>query len=440
MLAFLSGLIQRLRSVPEEQHRHMGHDNGIRKVRSLNNGGLIQASVNIQNQTRHAYVTASVSGNGSFRQQIREVLETCRAALLRADVSCPVVLRQEIFLADVGQIEACRQEIADFYGENIPVTTFVPQTPCNGRAALIEVMAVDESAEGQRRDDRLLVVRHDGVTWVHGAYVKPERSPRTAYDRSYSAFLTMRNMLRRENLKIGDLVRTWLYQGDIVGPEYDTQRYKELNRARTDFFEGVTFANGMTPPEYQGVVYPASTGIGADDSDVVMGFLALDTKRSDVVVVPLENPEQTSAFDYAAVYSPKSPKFARAMAVVVGGTTGVIFVSGTASITGSESRHIDDVQAQTHQTIDNIQALIDRDNMQRHGIPGLGAGLGDMAVVRAYVKRRGDYEAVRAICEERFGPDVPVIYTYADVCRDELLVEIEGIAFPREYLQRTQLI
>ena len=88
----------------------------------------------------------------------------------------------------------------------------------------------------------------------------------------------------------------------------------------------------------------------------------------------------------------------------------------------------DDVQRQTVQTLDNIAALIGEDNFRRHGLPGLGNTLDNLALVRVYVKRQEDYRQARAVCEARLG-ELPTIYAVADICRPELLVEIEGIAF-----------
>ena len=81
-----------------------------------------------------------------------------------------------------------------------------------------------------------------------------------------------------------------------------------------------------------------------------------------------------------------SPKFARAMAVTAG-ETAEIFISGTASITGSDTRFAGDMAEQTRQTLDNIEALISAENFARHGLPGWGATLGDLALARVYVKR-----------------------------------------------------
>ena len=63
-------------------------------------------------------------------------------------------------------------------------------------------------------------------------------------------------------------------------------------------------------------------------------------------------------------------------------------------------------------------------------MPGLGATLESLGSVRVYVKRPEHFEAIRSVCRARLGT-VPAVYTIADVCRPDLLVEIEGIAFSR---------
>jgi len=148
-----------------------------------------------------------------------------------------------------------------------------------------------------------------------------------------------------------------------------------------------------------------------------------------VRLIALENPQQTSAFDYARRFSDKSPKFSRAMAVVIGDYL-TTWISGTASIVNSESVHAGDIERQTHQTIDNIQRLIAAENFERHGVSGAAAELSDLAKIRVYVKHLEDFEKCRAVCRQRLG-DLPTIYAQADVCRSDLLVEIEGVAFSR---------
>ena len=112
------------------------------------------------------------------------------------------------------------------------------------------------------------------------------------------------------------------------------------------------------------------------------------------------------------------------------GQDSIVFVSGTASITHSESRHPGDPVAQTHETLNNIEALISSTNLSRHGLSGFGSTLDGLGAARVYVKRSEDYPAILDVCTSRLG-DLPVVYTLADVCRPELLVEIEGVAYSR---------
>jgi enamine deaminase RidA (YjgF/YER057c/UK114 family) len=115
------------------------------------------------------------------------------------------------------------------------------------------------------------------------------------------------------------------------------------------------------------------------------------------------------------------------MAMTVGDYS-TIWVSGTASIVNSETVFPGDVERQTEQTIDNIQNLISRENCARHGLPTAGAELSDLAKARVYVKHQHDYDICRRVVERRLGT-VPVVFAQADVCRPDLLVEIEGVAF-----------
>jgi len=348
----------------------------------------------------------------------------------------------QFFLADIGMLELVRQQATEVFPQILGAVTFVPQAPASGAVVALELWAVS----GCRTEvpsvicetplpGQVATAEFDEMRWFFGGGFRPEAplqepQPIGAYNRSLSAFERLGTQLKKQRFRLDQVLRTWIYQGHLVLPEGETQRYKELNRARTDFFGETQFLKKYLPPKHQGTVFPASTGIGADDVDVVLGAIALDTKRRDVIVVPLENPHQTSAFDYGSVYSPQSPKFSRAMAVAVADEC-MIFVSGTASITDSESRHNEDPVKQTEQTLDNIAILIEGENLARHGISGFTCGLGNLECVRVYVKRPSELELIRQVCERRL-PEVPTIYTVADVCRPELLVEIEGVALARQ--------
>lgn len=355
-----------------------------------------------------------------YPRQIKNVLEQCRNILEKEDFSDAEVI-SNFFLADISKKELVRQLMEEISIDG-GAATFIPQAPANGSVIAAEIWAIaPKTAETTAKN---------GLRFFFTGDIRPDEPPVGAYSRSLSAFQKMGMRLKQAGFTVEQILRTWIYQGHLVLPEGKTQRYKELNRARTDFFDGTKFLTEHLPAHHRGTVYPASTGIGADDTDVVLAAVAMATDRKDVIVVPLENPHQTSAFDYGAAYSPQSPKFSRAMAVAADGSC-MIFVSGTASITDSESRHPEDPAAQTETTLDNIAALIDRNNLERHGIPlspsSEDSPLASLQCARVYVKRPAELETIQTVCEKRLR-GIPVLYTISDVCRPELLVEIEGIA------------
>ncbi len=397
-------------------------------VRKYSSAGIGYSVVELQD-IRHVYAAAVPRTGRTLQEQAYDALKTLEAVIQEESTRGSIV-HQAVFLSDARMTEPCRQIMRDFYGDELPATTYVPQHPCEGKLLAIEALGVGRGfgeVQIERRSEQLVITRHNGVSWIHLAHVQPETDAPSVYERSLSAFQRMQALLNQAGVHFEQVIRTWLYLSDIVGPEGQTQRYKELNRARTDFYQQFRFARDLVLPSFRGEVYPASTGIGADGRDILMSCIAFATERSDIRAVPLENPRQVSAYQYSAKYGIKSPKFCRAMALSCG-PYATILISGTASITGSETRHIGDPEAQTHETLDNIQALISEENLARHGMPGLGTTLEGIALARVYIKRPEDYPVVRRACERRLG-ELPTIYAIADVCRPDLLVEIEGIAF-----------
>ena len=374
----------------------------------------------------------TVSGNA--RAQIFSAFENLQAALEELDFDG--VVKLDVFLRNIGDKELVRAVMNRIWDDSFtPATTFVAQTPCDDSYDVVLLAVAVNSSNSSVNSTPISVyecgehasfVEYDDVSIGFFGGFTPGEFPIGAYERSFDAFSRMRAEVEGNGFLFPQVFRTWLYQGHIVLEEGETQRYKELNRARSDFFYGTRFLEERLPKEIDlGAIYPASTGIGADDVDVAMACLALKTERDDVIFAPLENPNQTPAFDYSDFYSPKSPKFSRAMALSFNDRA-TVFVSGTASIVEQKTVCVGDVAGQTNQTLANIEALIAGSNLSRYGIQGFDASLSDLSVARVYIKSREDYAAVRAICEKRL-EKVPVVYAYADVCRDDLLVEIEGV-------------
>jgi chorismate lyase/3-hydroxybenzoate synthase len=99
-----------------------------------------------------------------------------------------------------------------------------------------------------------------------------------------------------------------------------------------------------------------------------------------------------------------------------------LFVSGTASIVGHETIHPGDVAAQTRETMANISALLDEANRMvgasRYSLDGLK--------FKVYVRQPSDLGAIEAALAGSLRSCAPVVYLQADVCREDLLVEIEA--------------
>jgi enamine deaminase RidA (YjgF/YER057c/UK114 family) len=393
------------------------------------------------NDVCHVFVTVVPRVGGTLRDQTRDALEGI-AAVMRAEGATGAVIHQAVFLADYASIPACRQIVRGFYGRDVPATSYIAQPPCEGRSRLnpwegkrvaIEAMGLGRGRDKvaiQRISDQVVVTRQNGVAWVYADHAVPRTSAGGVYEKTICTYQHLRRLLPDAGVRLDQVVRTWLYLGDIVDDDGPIQRYKELNRARADFYQHVPFLADRLPEGYNGPAFPASTGIGTTGRSMSLSALAVVSDNDNVVAVPLENPRQTAAYKYSTSYSPTSPKFSRGLALCQG-EDATLFISGTASITNSETRHDEDIVAQTHETLDNISALIAEENLSRHGLPGRGTTLEGLGVVRVYVKRPRVWSLVRAACEQRLGA-VPATYVMADVCRPDLLVEIEGIAFSRK--------
>ncbi|HUT33707.1 MAG TPA: Rid family hydrolase [Planctomycetota bacterium] len=380
-------------------------------------------------QVRYLFVSGIPRNGADLFEQAYGALTTV-ARVMHEEGARGGIVRQDIFIRDHALIPDCKKIIEEFYCDDLPATDYIVQPPCGGKLLEIEAWGVSRQkgrVEIERVSEHLVLLRHSDITWAHCAGIVPQTPAPGVHDRALDAFGRMRDLLAASGFRFGQVLRTWLYLGDIVGPEGDTQRYKELNRARADFYRDTRFLEPYLVPSVHSAVYPASTGIGAGDRDVMMSCVALATERKDIRLLPLENPLQVSAFRYGQHYSQQSPKFSRAMAIL-GPEVVATLVSGTASIVDAETRFVGDVERQTQQTLDNMEALLARENFQRHGVADAGASLQDLVLARVYVKRREDYAKVRAICKARLG-ELPVTFAVADVCRPDLLVEIEGIAF-----------
>lgn len=215
---------------------------------------------------------------------------------------------------------------------------------------------------------------------------------------------------------LASIVRQWNYIENILDFDGSEQRYQAFNNVRSGVY-GTTF-------EKKG--YPAATGIGMNQGGVIVEFVAI--KSTDFITKPIDNPEQIAAHHYSKEvlhgeeYSVKTtPKFERARYLELFDKK-LIFISGTASIRGEQTIGLGDAKQQTETTIANIQKLYSSKVIEAIGQNNKQPKF-DHA--RVYVKNRSDFSAIKKAFKKHFG-SLPVVYIIADICRNDLLVEIEG--------------
>ncbi|MCX7562179.1 pteridine-dependent deoxygenase [Xanthomonadaceae bacterium XH05] len=207
------------------------------------------------------------------------------------------------------------------------------------------------------------------------------------------------------------LIRIWNYLDAINDGDGDGERYRRFCLGRAVAVD----AQFNDPP-------PAATGIGHAHSTGIVQLVALCSSRP---AIALENPRQTPAWRYPRDYGPVSPGFSRG-ALVGEGQDMRLLASGTASIVGHRSLHEGDVRAQLREALANLDALLGQSVV--HGAPTFA--LKEPAALRVYLRNPADLAAVQEEMAAAGIAPANVIYVHGDICRRELLVELEGVFAP----------
>jgi chorismate lyase/3-hydroxybenzoate synthase len=205
-----------------------------------------------------------------------------------------------------------------------------------------------------------------------------------------------------------NLLRVWHYFPQINDDENGLERYRGFNVGRHAAF----VANGRSIGEES---VPAASALGSNSGSLVIYFMAGKLPGKAV-----ENPRQVSAYHYPDKFGPKSPIFVRALSVELGGQH-CFFISGTASIVGYETLHLGDTEKQTAETLLNIRTLLQQ-------TPYYDPAHGRM-LLKVYVRHEHDLAMVQAKVQAEFGPACKAVYLHSNICRSDLLLEIEGAYF-----------
>ncbi len=225
--------------------------------------------------------------------------------------------------------------------------------------------------------------------------------PEAKRDNAASMFREVSRLLGSLNLSYRNVARTWIYLPSLL------EWYGEFNAARRQVYSEAGLISGGSPRWL-----PASTGIqgGCPDGwDCMIDVLALARRDgAELEVRMLESPDQCEAYCYGS-------SFSRAVEIK-DRRVSRIFVSGTASIDREGNTvYAGDFEAQARHTLRVVRDLL---GVRNHGFE-------DVAQAVVFLKHKNLFEAWRSVASEEDFDHRLCIETVADICREDLLIELE---------------
>ncbi len=328
----------------------------------------------------------------------------------------------------VDKISTIRQTLSSLYTEeNLPLFSYIVQPTAHADEVYAEVIYLNDI-------ERNLILRRKKLQEIPYLIVENEFSSflfiegnlhadfdATSREFDPDLFQLIESIFETEGFNIHDIVRQWNYIGHITSSTNEIQHYQAFNEMRARFYDKTNWIQ-------QG--YPAATGIGMCMNGLLISLIAFTSKSDNIRIIPIDNPLQVAAHHYSqskligkSIHNlHATPKFERAK-IILDKSCGICFVSGTAAIRGEESMHCMKADSQTRQTMENIYFLLSETNLKQYGITDFSTTL---ISIRVYIKHMHDFNLIKSEVDKHW-PEIPAIFVQADICRNELLVEIEGV-------------
>lgn len=363
---------------------------------------------------------------GSCLQQIIDIAAKQKLSPFRVNIFVKSVSQLDY----KGQHQIVFNSMMDELEDKCPPFGLVMQEPAGENEVICEVGFVNSEDAvvkyGSFQDRPYCIVETPNYRefWTIGAQTVD--SNLNTLKSSNEAFQYLKDLYDHLGITFNNIVRQWNYVGEILSKEQEEtrlrQHYQVFNETRSVFYG----ANRTRSD------FPAATGIGMLHNGVCIDSFAVSGSEN-LKVLPISNPDQNESYQYGQkvlVGDPNKtrkqnqpPQFERATLVELNGVSRLI-ISGTASIIGQETIGLNDVEEQTRITIQNIDKLCAAETLKKQH-PEIQSIPIKYSYIRVYVKHKKDMDKVKSICEAKYG-DAPTAYVVADVCRDNLLIEIEA--------------
>jgi enamine deaminase RidA (YjgF/YER057c/UK114 family) len=248
-------------------------------------------------------------------------------------------------------------------------------------------------------EDRPLAHTWDDALATHCVVnsILPTRTQATPPEQAREVFEKLQAGLASAGMTMKDIVRTWFYLDDILS------WYGEFNRVRNDVFAH----NELRPHRL-----PASTGVGGRNpmgTALAAAVWAVRPRDQTAKVLHFApSPEQCPASAYGSAFS-------RAVEIRSAGFRRLL-VSGTASIASDgKTEHIGDARAQIERSMQVVKAILESRRMT----------FTDTAFATAFFKCPADAPLFADWLARHGQPAMPMVCACCDICRDNLLFEIE---------------
>lgn len=224
-------------------------------------------------------------------------------------------------------------------------------------------------------------------------FVKNDADPA---EQTTKIFDVMETALGEARMNFSHVARTWFYLNEIL------KWYDDFNQARDVFFRARKVFDGLVP---------ASTGMGGSNPEgaaLTAGLLAVEPLDDTARIRAVPSPLQCPALEYGSTFS-------RAVEIATADLKRVL-VSGTASIDVSGATvHTDDPETQIEWTMKVVEAILD----------SCGMTWKDATRAVAYFKKPAFSGLFDRLLRDGDLPRIPIVHVINDVCRDDLLFEIE---------------
>ncbi|MHC4084122.1 MAG: Rid family hydrolase [Planctomycetota bacterium] len=354
------------------------------------------------------YITATPGGNGPIQQQAQEIFSGIR------DIICSEkahILQERVFgtQSAMEEVLRLRSEAYDDINDGIAPSALCGKEE-SAPLAGVQVHAVisDTKLEAIALDGILCgrVLRLPGRAYLALSDIRADEATQKAGDQSEQAKVMMEkagSVLKQFGADFLSVPRTWMWLSDILN------WYDDFNRVRNTFFT----ERGLIGKDSRQSM-PASTGIGlypAEGGKCAMDLTAVLEPNDSIKFLGAVGKQQC-ALEYGSAFSRAS------RSITPAGET--VFVSGTASIDAAgATTNIGDALGQINSTIENVRAVL-RD---------MNTADEDVVQVLAYCKTTAEEEIFNTVKDNLPWPWITMI---CDICRPELLFEIEATAMPKQ--------